>query len=163
MPPRLIGLYALATMEREGPIHGYRLSQRIAERTGGAWRPGAGAVYPSLRSLVERGLARKRGRGRRQEYAITAAGRRALGALRRRAGPSGRGGADLSSLWSEIVGEAEVGRFLVRRLQRSLEAIASYTSRSPPPGDAARVRRETIATCSKARTALARPHRRGSA
>ena len=52
---RLVGLYALTVMEREGPVHGYGISERIAERTDGAWRPGPGAVYPSLQKLVAGG------------------------------------------------------------------------------------------------------------
>jgi len=140
MPPRLIGLYALATMEREGKVYGYRLSERIAERTGGAWRPGAGAVYPSLRALADRGLAVGRGVGRRREYRITVRGRAVLRTVRRRAGSAGRSGPDAGALWAEIVGEENLGGFLVRRLERSLNALGTYLARVPPAADAAAVR-----------------------
>jgi len=131
MPPRRIGVYALAMMEREGAVHGYLLSERIAERTAGAWRPGPGAVYPSLRALVDRGLARCRGVGRRQEYRITPAGRALLRRIRRRARANGRGGPDLSVLWAEVVGVEDVGRFLVHRLERTLDSIGAYVAQDP--------------------------------
>src|SRR5579863_8807351 len=81
-------LYALALMEREGPIHGYRLAARIEERTEGAWRPGPGAVYPALQRLVRRELARKTRNGRRQEYTITQNGRELLARIRARSAPA---------------------------------------------------------------------------
>ncbi len=150
MPPRLIGLYALATMDRDGPIHGYRLSERIAERTDGAWRPGPGAVYPALRALVDRGFASCRGSGRRREYRITAAGRRALRAFRLRARRSRRGGPDLSALWAETVGAKDVGAFLLRRLDRNLASIAAYLGRKPPRSDATAVRTAALAAVRRA-------------
>ncbi len=82
-----MGLYALTLMEREGPLHGYGLSERIAERTEGAWRPGAGSVYPSLRKLVESGLARSKATERRRVYSITPQGRALLRRMRRANGP----------------------------------------------------------------------------
>jgi DNA-binding PadR family transcriptional regulator len=141
VPPRVIGLYALASMEREGKVYGYQLSQGIAERTGGAWRPGAGAVYPSLRALVERGLARRQGVGRRREYRITPEGRRLLGVVRRRAAQGGRSGPDPGALWAEIVGAENLGRFLLRRLERSLDALGAFLERTPPPPEADEIRR----------------------
>jgi DNA-binding PadR family transcriptional regulator len=133
MPPRRIGLYALATMEREGAIHGYGLAQRIADRTAGAWRPGAGAIYPSLQALVERGLARSEGSGRRREYRITPAGRALLRQVRSRAGPDGRRGPDLAVLWAEVVGVDDLGEFLLLRLRRSLDAIVTAVAVSGGP------------------------------
>jgi DNA-binding PadR family transcriptional regulator len=65
-PGRLLGLYALAVMERDGPIYGYSLADRVAERTDGGWRPGAGAIYPALQVLVTRGMARSSRDGRRR-------------------------------------------------------------------------------------------------
>jgi len=32
----------------------------------------------------------------------------------------------MSSLWAEVVGEADTGRFLVRRLERTLDGLAAY-------------------------------------
>ena len=114
MPPRILGLYSLACMDRDGSIYGYRISRQIAERTGGAWRPGPGAVYPALRALVDRGLARAVRRERRLEYRITSRGRGVLRELREQ--PSrGSAAPDLSVLWAEIVGGPDPGEFMLRR------------------------------------------------
>ena len=154
MPPRMIGLYALATMEREGPVHGYLLTQRIAARTAGAWRPGAGAVYPSLQRLVQRGLARRAGVGRRQEYSITPAGRATLRRIRARARSTGRGGPDLSSLWAEVLGQDDVGPLLVRRLERTVQGLASYLADRPSSPRTRAIRRSVAVALVSAREAI---------
>ena len=40
----------------EKPIHGYDLLRDIETKTEGAWRPGAGSIYPILKELVREGL-----------------------------------------------------------------------------------------------------------
>jgi DNA-binding PadR family transcriptional regulator len=133
---RLVGLYALSLMEREGPLHGYGLSERIAEKTEGAWRPGPGSVYPSLRKLTESGLARSRVRARRREYTITAPGRAMLRRMRARDGPLGRPRPDLSALWAEVMGAGDVDQFLLLRLRRTLGTLEAQIRR--PTGSPAR-------------------------
>ncbi len=123
---RAIGMYALALMARDGALHGYGLSERIAERTEGAWRPGAGAVYPSLRKLEELGLARSRVGGRRRMYAITPAGRALLSSLRARHRAARSAPPDLSELWSEILGSSGAEEFLIQRLRRAFAAIDTH-------------------------------------
>lgn len=159
MPPRLIGLYALARMERDGALYGYRLAQQIADRTGGRWRPGPGAIYPSLARLVERGFARSAGAGRRREYRITPAGRAALRRIRRRDGPAGGGGPDLSTLWAEIAGEDDPGRFLLRRLERTTDAVERYVRSRPADRRADAVARRASALLARSAQRLARSDR----
>jgi DNA-binding PadR family transcriptional regulator len=154
MPPRLIGWYALSVMERDGPLYGYRLAQRIAEKTEGQWRPGPGAIYPSLARLVERGLARSEGAGRRREYRITAAGRATLARVRRHAGPGGTAEPDLSALWAEIAGDADAGRFLVRRLERTTRALEHYLRGHPEGPGRLTLVREVDTLLSEARSSL---------
>jgi DNA-binding PadR family transcriptional regulator len=134
---RLVGLYALTLMEREGPLHGYGLSERIAQRTEGAWRPGPGSVYPSLRKLTEQGLAREHARTRRREYAITPAGRSLLRKLRSDSGPFRQGRPDLSALWAEVFGTGDVGQFLLHRLHRTLDALDAHLARVADSGGTA--------------------------
>ncbi len=130
-PGRVLGLYALSVMDRDGPVYGYSLADRISDRTDGAWRPGAGAIYPALQSLVERGFARSGRAGRRRVYTITARGRKALGQIRRaRMGGPGTG-PDLGLLWSEIVSPGDPGQHLIRHLHHHLEAIGEYLERDP--------------------------------
>jgi DNA-binding PadR family transcriptional regulator len=131
MPPRIVGLYALTCMERDGQVYGYSLAQRISERTGGAWRPGPGAVYPALNRLADRGLATVRGMGRRREYRITADGRRLLRRMRRERTAQGASGPDLGLLWAEIVGAPDDSTFLLQRLRRSLDGLEAHLTREP--------------------------------
>jgi DNA-binding PadR family transcriptional regulator len=130
-PGRLLGLYALSVMERDGPIYGYSLADRISSRTDGAWRPGAGAIYPALQALVKRGLARGALDGRRRVYRITPTGRVLLRRVRRSWMGTGRSGPDLGMLWSEIAGEGDPGQHILRHLRHHLESATTYLERDP--------------------------------
>jgi DNA-binding PadR family transcriptional regulator len=142
VPARLVGLYALTCMERDGGVYGYSLANRISERTGGVWRPGPGAVYPALKRLADRGLAKVRGAGRRREYQITPRGRRLLRQIRRQRASAGGSGPDLSLLWAEIVGAPDDATFLLHRLRRSLDGIETHLSRGPEARSGSRTLRE---------------------
>jgi len=57
---------AVLALVAEQPRHGYEILQEIAERTGGAWRPSPGSVYPTLSQLRDEGLVTvERSSGRR--------------------------------------------------------------------------------------------------
>jgi DNA-binding PadR family transcriptional regulator len=58
----------------EQPLHGYELIQRITERSGGAWRPSPGSVYPALQLLEDQGLIRGEHTEGRRVYQLTEAG-----------------------------------------------------------------------------------------
>jgi DNA-binding PadR family transcriptional regulator len=45
-----------AAQEREETINGYQVIQQITDRTGGAWRPSPGSVYPTIQQLEDEGL-----------------------------------------------------------------------------------------------------------
>ena len=47
---------AILLLLGEEPMHGYELIQRIAERSGGTWKPSPGSVYPALSQLEDEGL-----------------------------------------------------------------------------------------------------------
>jgi DNA-binding PadR family transcriptional regulator len=58
----------------DGPQHGYQLMQAIAERTGGAWQPSPGAVYPTISQLEDEGLVTVTADGGRRLVTLTEAG-----------------------------------------------------------------------------------------
>jgi DNA-binding PadR family transcriptional regulator len=66
-----------------GPLHGYAIMQRVEEESGGAVVPQAGAMYRTLRNMLEDGLvdefgepkAAARDGKRRRFYRITRQGR----------------------------------------------------------------------------------------
>jgi DNA-binding PadR family transcriptional regulator len=75
-PPWVAGLFGLAQGEqqrgprvrrgdvrsaildvlRQDPMNGYQVMQQIAERSGGAWKPSPGSVYPTIQQLEDEGL-----------------------------------------------------------------------------------------------------------
>lgn len=49
------------------PMNGYQIIQQIAERSGGAWKPSPGSVYPTVQQLEDEGLVEgHEGEGRRK-------------------------------------------------------------------------------------------------
>jgi DNA-binding PadR family transcriptional regulator len=60
------------------PRHGYEIIQVIGERSGGAYKPSPGVVYPTLQMLEELGHARTVTKDDRKVYAITDDGQRDL-------------------------------------------------------------------------------------
>jgi DNA-binding PadR family transcriptional regulator len=59
----------------EQPLHGYELIQQITARSGGAWRPSPGSVYPALQLLEDQGLIRSEQAEGRRVYHLTEAGK----------------------------------------------------------------------------------------
>jgi DNA-binding PadR family transcriptional regulator len=60
---------------REGPKHGYEVMRAIEQRTGSAYSPSPGVVYPTLQLLEDMGQIRAREGGERKAYELTDAGR----------------------------------------------------------------------------------------
>jgi DNA-binding PadR family transcriptional regulator len=69
---------ALLTLLAERPMHGYEMIQELDSRTGGAWRPSPGSVYPTLQLLEDEGLVSATEVDGRRTFAITDAGRQVL-------------------------------------------------------------------------------------
>ena len=59
----------------EQPMHGYQLMQAMTERTGGAWQPSPGAIYPTIAQLEDEGLVTIEIEGGRKLVSLTDAGR----------------------------------------------------------------------------------------
>ncbi|MGW9634887.1 PadR family transcriptional regulator [Nocardiopsis alba] len=60
----------------EEPRSGYEIIREGRERSGGAWRPSSGSVYPMLQQLEDEGLIEQvAGEGRRRPYRLTDEGR----------------------------------------------------------------------------------------
>jgi DNA-binding PadR family transcriptional regulator len=75
--------FVLLALIEEQPRHGYELIKALEERTGGAYRPSPGVVYPTLNLLEDEGFVRPAaGDATRKLYEITDEGREALQANR---------------------------------------------------------------------------------
>jgi DNA-binding PadR family transcriptional regulator len=71
--------FVILALLKEKPSHGYELIRALEERTGGAYRPSAGAIYPTLAMLEDEGFARAvSAEGGRKAYEITETGLDAL-------------------------------------------------------------------------------------
>ena len=58
------------------PMNGYQIINQIAQRTGGAWKPSPGSVYPTIQQLEDEGLVEGVSTNGRRETTLTDAGRR---------------------------------------------------------------------------------------
>ncbi|TDE00507.1 PadR family transcriptional regulator [Jiangella asiatica] len=56
------------------PMNGYQIIQEIAERSGGAWKPSPGSIYPTLQQLEDEGLVRADDEGGRRVFRLTTQG-----------------------------------------------------------------------------------------
>jgi DNA-binding PadR family transcriptional regulator len=77
---------ALLTLLSDEPMHGYDLIRELEERSGGAWRPSPGSIYPTLQLLEDEGLVASEERDGKRVYTINDAGRAELEERRERGG-----------------------------------------------------------------------------
>ncbi len=66
---------AVLALLAERPMHGYQIIQEIEERSGGAWKPSPGSVYPTLQLLADEGLITASEADGRKTYALSEGGR----------------------------------------------------------------------------------------
>lgn len=65
---------AMLALLAEAPGHGYDLMRRLEDQSGGAWRPSAGSIYPTLQQLEDEGLVTSTHTDGKRVYTITEAG-----------------------------------------------------------------------------------------
>ena len=58
-------------------MHGYQIIQELSERSGGAWTPSPGSIYPALQLLQDEGLVSAVESDGKRVFTLTAAGRKA--------------------------------------------------------------------------------------
>ncbi|SCK52350.1 transcriptional regulator, PadR family [Streptomyces sp. WMMB 714] len=66
---------SILALLKDRPMHGYEMIQEIAERSGGAWKPSPGSVYPTLQLLEDEGLISSASEGGKNLFSLTEAGR----------------------------------------------------------------------------------------
>jgi DNA-binding PadR family transcriptional regulator len=69
---------AILGLLNEEPMHGYQVIQELEARSGGAWRPSAGSVYPTLQLLEDEGLISGAEVEGKRVFTLTDAGRQAV-------------------------------------------------------------------------------------
>jgi DNA-binding PadR family transcriptional regulator len=88
---------AVLALVAEQPRHGYEIIQEIAERSGGAWRPSPGSVYPTLSQLEDEGLVRVEQTDGRRVVHLTEEGTRYVEEHRE----------ELDAVWASVARVAE--------------------------------------------------------
>lgn len=78
---------AVLALLAEKPMHGYQIIHEIEARSGGAWKPSPGSVYPTLQLLADEGLIQAEESDGRKTYSLTAEGRAATDAAGPRSAP----------------------------------------------------------------------------
>ncbi len=66
---------AILALLAEEPMHGYQIITELTERSGGAWRPSPGSVYPTLQALEDQGLVTADSSEGRRVFSLTESGR----------------------------------------------------------------------------------------
>ena len=78
---------AVLALLAEKPMHGYQIIHEIEERSGGAWKPSPGSVYPTLQLLADEGLIGAEESNGRKTYSLTDEGRAAADAAGDKSAP----------------------------------------------------------------------------
>lgn len=65
---------AILRLLSEKPMHGYQIIQELSTRSGGAWSPSAGSVYPTLQLLADEGLLSAQETAGKKVFSLTEAG-----------------------------------------------------------------------------------------
>ena len=131
---------AVLRLLSEQPMHGYQIIQELSARSGGAWSPSAGSVYPTLQLLADEGLVTaeetarqeglqpdrgRRGRGRRDRRAARSVGR---GRAERLSGVQGyreAGGRLMHAVW-------QIGKTGSPTRSRGIEVLNDVARSSTP-------------------------------
>jgi DNA-binding PadR family transcriptional regulator len=117
---------ALLALLAEKPMHGYEMIQELDERTGGAWKPSPGSVYPTLTMLEEEGLVTAVEADGKRRFTLTESGTEAVA---ERSGPSP---------WEQVVSDAGPAVFELREVLGSTMAAVTQVFRAGTPAQQAK-------------------------
>lgn len=113
---------AVLALLAERPMHGYQIMAEIEERSGGAWKPSAGSVYPTLQLLVDEGLVTSEESGGRKTYSLTATGREEAEMAGEKAAP-----------WESFGGKGAPGPGALPKAGMELAQAAAQVGRTGTP------------------------------
>ena len=111
---------AILRLLNEQAMHGYQIIGELSSRSGGAWNPGPGSVYPTLQAMEDQELVQHETDGSRNVYSLTEKGKAAA--------TSAGQGRPLSP-WEEMA-EASGPRVELRQAVHALIAASSQVERS---------------------------------
>src|SRR5256884_7144423 len=137
-PKGLLRYYILHKIAQR-PIHGYEIIQVIDSKTEGAWRPGAGSLYPILKKLVSEGLIKAEpepsDEATRRVYHITPKGVESLGHAKEMFTNFQQRFGSLRRLFIELIDPENSATFFVdgsnRQFQMAQEMLESKLNKIP--------------------------------
>ncbi|MEM0130048.1 MAG: PadR family transcriptional regulator [Thermoplasmatales archaeon] len=121
---RGIIFFIILTMVKDGPIYGNQVANMISERTGGAWKPGAGSIYPALDRLRRKGIVERYEEGGKVMYRITEKGMALISKIKERHFEQSPISKYMGRLWMETMGSEEKLRFLISSAQHMNEFLS---------------------------------------
>ena len=138
-PKGLLRYYILHKINQK-PIHGYEIIQDIDSKTEGAWRPGAGSIYPILKKLVSEGLIRAEPEpseeATRRVYQITSKGVESLAHAKEMFTNFQQRFGSLRRLFIELIDPENLATFFVdgsnRQFQMAQEMLESKQNKISP-------------------------------
>lgn len=111
---------AVIALLAEKDMHGYQIIQELTERSGGAWTPSAGSIYPTLQALEDQGMVTSEQVGGKRVYTLTDEGRAFAESLPDKAP------------WEEMASDADPSRRL-REVVQGLMAATWQVGRAGSP------------------------------
>jgi DNA-binding PadR family transcriptional regulator len=105
--------------------------QQLEERSGGAWRPSAGSIYPALQLLEDEGLIRSEQVDGRRLLHLTDAGRRLVDER-----PSGQ-----PAPWDELAGDIGDDARAIMKVAREVMIAAAQVMQTGSESQRAQARR----------------------
>jgi len=109
----------------EQDMHGYQMIQELSERSGGAWNPSPGSIYPALQALEQHGMVSSTEAGGKRIFSLTELGRKHAAML------------PLQKPWEEIAEESDASH----RLRDVFRGLMSATSQVASGGDDGQIAR----------------------
>src|SRR5437879_13224303 len=138
-PKGLLRYYILHKIAQK-PNHGYEIIQDIDSKTEGAWRPGAGSLYPILKKLVSEGLIKAEPEpseeATRRVYQITPKGVESLAHAKEMFANFQQRFGSLRRLFLELIDPENLATFFVdvsnRQFQMDKEMLESKSDKITP-------------------------------
>lgn len=124
-PRGLLFLYILHRLSTK-PSHGYEILRDVEVRTGGAWRPKPGALYPMLKKMVSAGFIECQHQEEASDqkvYSLTTKGKDMLETMKKTIRSSGERMDSLRGIFLEMMGDRDALGFLVESAKGHFEMV----------------------------------------
>ncbi len=116
--------FIIMSMAKRGPIYGNQVANRISETTGGAWKPSAGSIYPSLEHLKRAKFLERYEENGKAMYRITPKGASRLETFTGKRLSRTPLTKFVGSLWMDGLNVNERTRFIINSAQRMADSLA---------------------------------------